>query len=108
CCFLQRHRPSFGRSGTDDPDADRRLLLWHPLGAAAVRRGPSEPRLPVVLSARARRLGARPFDLLEEPAWPFPRERPAAQGIRDDRAALYRRGPGRRRGPISAVVVMGA
>jgi len=36
---LERHIPaehllrSFGRSRTDDPDADCRLLLWHPLGA---------------------------------------------------------------------------
>src|SRR3954464_15510080 len=36
------------RSGTDDPDADRGLLLWHSIGAAAVRRGASEPRLSVV------------------------------------------------------------
>ena len=31
---LQQHGPAFGRSRTDDPDADGRLLLWHPLGAA--------------------------------------------------------------------------
>ena len=37
----------FDRSGTDDPDADRRLLLRHSIGAAAVRRGASEPRLSV-------------------------------------------------------------
>ena len=33
---LQRHRPSFGRSRVDDPDAHRRLLLRHPLGTQAV------------------------------------------------------------------------
>ena len=52
---LQRDGPAFDRSGADDPDADRRLLLRHPLGAAAVRGGPSQPGLPLVLPARARR-----------------------------------------------------
>src|SRR5215469_11618162 len=55
---LQCHRPTVDRSGTDDPHADRGLLLWHPLGTAAVRGGPSEPRLPLVLPAGARRRSA--------------------------------------------------
>ena len=41
-----------------DPElmiADRGLLLRHPLGAAIVRGGAPEPRLPVVLPARVRR-----------------------------------------------------
>src|SRR5262245_34256451 len=45
---LQRDGSTFDRSGADDPDADRRLLLRYPLGAAVVRRGPSEPGLPLV------------------------------------------------------------
>src|SRR5215472_18974516 len=52
--FLQRHRPAFERPGTDDPHADRGLLLWHRLGTAVMRRGAPEPRLPVVLPAGAR------------------------------------------------------
>ena len=75
-------------------NSDRRLLLRHPLGTAVVRGGSLEPCLPLVLSARARWRGAGPFDLLEEPAWPVPRERPVAQGVRDDRAALHGRGVG--------------
>ena len=75
---LQRHWPALDRSGADDPDADRRLLLRHPLGAAAVRRGPPQPCIPLVLPARAGRRRARPLDLLEDPPWPVPRERPAA------------------------------
>ena len=50
---LQLDRASFGRSGADDPDADRRLLLRHPLGAPAVRGGASESGLSLVLPARA-------------------------------------------------------
>src|SRR2546428_10190738 len=41
-------RPS-NRSGVDDPDADRGLLLWHPLRAVAVRGGASEPGVSLVL-----------------------------------------------------------
>src|ERR1700728_4330291 len=80
---LQRGGTAFDRSGADDQDADRRLLFRHPLRAAAVRRGSSEPGLPVVLPARSRRVGAGSLDLLEEPAWPFPREQSAASAVRD-------------------------
>ena len=95
--LLQRDRPALDRSRADDPDADRRLLLRHPLRAAAVRGGASEPRLSLVLPARPRRRRARPLDLLEEPAWPLPRQRPAARAVRDDGPALHGGGPGRRR-----------
>ena len=94
--YSEMGRPSID-PGADDPDADRRLLLRHPLGAAAVRGGPSQPGLPLVLPARARRRGARPLDLLEEPARPLPRQRSAAPAVRDRAAALHGRGPGRRR-----------
>ena len=77
--ILQLDGSAVGRSRADDPDADRRLLLRHPLGAAAVRGGSPEPGLSVVLPARARRRGARPLDLLEEPPWPLPRQRSAAR-----------------------------
>src|SRR5690242_21928298 len=59
-----------------------------------MRRGPSEPCLSVVLPAGTRRCGARPFDLLEEPARTLPGERSAAQGVRDDRGAVHHRGTG--------------
>src|SRR3954454_24878931 len=88
---LQRDGTAFDRSGADDPDADRRLLLRHPLGAAVVRGGPSEPGLSLVLPARSRWRGARSLDLLEEPAWPFPRQRSAAAVVPDRAAALHRR-----------------
>ena len=41
--------------------------------------------------------GARSLDLLEEPPWPFSRQRSAAAAVRDRAAALHRRGSGRRR-----------
>src|SRR5207248_9440758 len=64
---LQRERSAFDRPGAADPDVARRLLLRHPLGTAAMRRSASEPRLSLVLPARARRLRAGPFDLFQEP-----------------------------------------
>ena len=57
--FYSEIGPALDRSGADDPDADRRLLLRHPLGAAAVRGGASEPRLSLVLPARAWRATCR-------------------------------------------------
>jgi hypothetical protein len=74
--------PAFSRSRVDDPDADRGLLLWHPLATALVRGGSFEPRVSLVLSARSRRLGTGPLDLLEEPAWPFSREQSATSAFR--------------------------
>ena len=49
--YSETGRPSICPRG-DDPYADRRLLLRHTLGAAAVRGGSSEPGLQVVLPAR--------------------------------------------------------
>jgi hypothetical protein len=34
---LQPSWTAIDRSGVDDPDADCRLLFWHPLGAATLR-----------------------------------------------------------------------
>ena len=96
--ILQPDRPSLDRSRAADPHAAGRLLLRHPLRAAAVRGGPPQPRLPLVLPAGAGRRRPGPLDLLEEPPRPLPRERPAAQAVRDGRRALHGRGPGRRRG----------
>ncbi len=75
-----------------------RLLHGHPLGAAAVRGGPSQPCLSLVLPPRSRGRGARPLDLLQEPARAVPRQRSVAQAVRDDRRALHGRGTGGRRG----------
>src|SRR5438309_1764642 len=46
---LQRDGAAIDRSGAADPDADRRLLLRHPLGAAAVRGSAPQPSVPLVL-----------------------------------------------------------
>lgn len=43
--FLQLDGAALDRSRADDPDADHRLLLRHPLRSPAVRGGPSKPRL---------------------------------------------------------------
>src|SRR5205814_328069 len=87
---LQPERPAFDRSGAADPDADRRLLLRHSLGTAALRRSPPEPSVPLVLRFGPRRRGARSFDLLEEPAWPLPRQRFAAALVRDGPTTVHR------------------
>jgi len=55
-----------------DPDAADWLLLRHPIGAAAVRGGASESRLPLVPPARPGRRGAGSLELLQEPAWSLP------------------------------------
>src|SRR3989440_2229035 len=55
------------RPGAADSHADRRLLLWHPLGAAIVRGGAPQPGVSLVLWIGSRRRSARSFDLLEEP-----------------------------------------
>jgi len=68
--YSEMGRPSI------DPELMIRMLIvgycFAMLGTAAVRGGPPEPRLPVVLPTWARRRGAGPLDLLEEPARPFP------------------------------------
>ncbi len=94
---LQLDRPAVGRSGADDPDAARGLLLRDPLGAAAVRGGPPQPRLQVVLPARPGGSGPGPLDLLQEPARTVPRLRPAPPRLRGDSAPVHRGGARRRR-----------
>jgi hypothetical protein len=71
-------------------------LLGNPLRVVALRRGASEPRLSLVLPPRSGGPGAGSLDLLQEPPWPFPRQRPAAPPIRDNCGAVHRRGPGQR------------
>ncbi len=63
--LLQRHRSALDRSGADDPHADHRLHARHPVRAPVVRRGPSQPRVSLVLQARSRRCRSRPLDLLK-------------------------------------------
>lgn len=94
---LQPDRATVGRSRADDPDAADRLLLRHPVGAAAVRGGSPQSRLPLVLPARPDRPGARPLDLLQEPTRPLPRVQPLPASLRDGGRTVHRRGAGRRR-----------
>jgi len=68
----------------------------HPLGAAALRRGSSEPCVSLVLPPRSDQAGSRPFDLFQEPAWSFPRQRSAAPSVRDGGRALHLGGTGER------------
>ena len=82
-------RAAFDRSRADDAHADRRLLLRHSLGAAAVRGGPPQSGLSLVLSLGARRRRSRSFDVFQEPPRPFPRERSVAQAVRDRGGALH-------------------
>src|SRR5271167_2071545 len=72
--YSETGRPSIDPE-LDDPDADRRLLLRYSLRAAAVRGGPPQPGVPLVLSFGAGRRRPRSFDVFQEPPRPFPRER---------------------------------
>lgn len=77
-----------------DPDLMMRMLIVgyrfrHSLGAAAMRRGPPQSGLSLVLSLGARRRGSRSIDVFQEPPRPFPRERSAAQAVRYRGGALH-------------------
>ena len=86
-----------------DPDLMIRMLivgvlLRHPLRAEAVRGSRAASGLPMVLPARSRRQGARPFDVLGQSSWPLPRQRHLAPCVRGGGAGLHgcRPGQGRR------------
>src|SRR5215813_14406322 len=49
CTPLSRQRSALDRSRADDPHADHRLCVRHPLGASAVPGCASEPGLSLVL-----------------------------------------------------------
>src|SRR6516162_2682771 len=53
-CLLQHDRAPLDRPRADDPNAAGRLLLWHPFGAALVRRGSPQSGIPLVLPPWAR------------------------------------------------------
>jgi hypothetical protein len=90
-----------GRPSIDPELMIRMLIVGYCFGIRTERRLCEEAHLNLAyrwfLPARSRWLGARSFDLLEEPPWPLPRERSAASAVRDGPAALHRRRPGRRR-----------
>ena len=73
---------TLGRPSIDPELMIRMLIVGYCFGIRserrALRRGPPQCGVQVVLPARARRRCPGSFHLLEEPAWPFPRERSAA------------------------------
>src|ERR1700733_1148106 len=86
--YSETGRPSI------DPELMMRMLIvaycfWHSLRAAAVRGGPPQSGLSLVLSIGARCRRPRSFDLFQEPPRPFPRERSLAQAVRDGGGALH-------------------
>src|SRR5216110_2407956 len=84
---------STGRPSIDPELLVRMLLVGYCYGIRSERRlcrSSPEPRLPLVLSARPRRRGAGPLDVLQEQAWPLPRLRSATKAVRDCGPALHR------------------
>src|SRR5947199_4211242 len=81
-----------GRPSIDPELLIRMLIVGYCCGIRSERRLCEEVHLNLAYRWFCRLgldgVGAGPLDLLEEPARPFPRERPAAQGVRDDRAVL--------------------
>ena len=90
-----------GRPSIDPELLIRMLIVGYCFGIRSERRLCEEVHLNLAYRWFCRLgldgVGARPLDLLEEPAWPLSRERSAAAAVRDGAAALHRRGPGRRR-----------
>ena len=70
---------TMGRPSIDPELMIRMLIVGYCFGIRSERRLCEEAQsgVQVVLPARARRRCPRSFHLLEEPAWPFPRERSA-------------------------------
>ena len=102
---LRKHLAPFyshtGRPSIDPELTIRMLLVGYCFGIRSERRlceeVPPEPGLPVVLPPGTGRQGARSLQLLEEPAWSFPRERRVPSFIRGCVATLHGRRPGARR-----------
>ena len=74
---------TLGRPSIDPELMIRMLIVGYCFGIRSerVRGSPPQSGLSVVLPAWAQWRCARPFDLLQEPAWPLPRERPAASDV---------------------------
>jgi hypothetical protein len=92
---------TLGRPSIDPELMIRMLIIGYCFGIRSERRLCEEVHpqsgIQMVLQARARRRYPGSFHLLEEPAWPIPRERSATTRLCDGPAALHRRGTGRRR-----------
>ena len=97
-------RPFYSETGRPSIDPElmiRMLIIGYCMGIRSERRLCDEVHLNLAYGWFCR-LGldggrARPLDLLEEPPWPLPRQRPAARAVRDDRRAVHGRGAGQRR-----------
>ena len=92
---IREHLRSFysemGRPSVDPELMIRMLIIGYCFGIRSERRLCDDVHLNL-----GYRWFYRPLDLLEKPPRSFPRQRSAAQGVRDDRTALHRRRAGRR------------
>lgn len=61
---------------------------WHSLGAAALRRSPTQSRLSLLLRPRSRRQGPGSLKLLANPPWLVPAKRQPAAYVRNGSGAL--------------------
>src|SRR5690348_12260267 len=98
----QELAPYYGEKGRPSIDPElliRMLIVGYCFAIRSERRlceeVPPEPGVPLVLRSRPDWRCARSLDLLEEPAWPFPRQRSAAAAVRA--TTLHRRRSVRRR-----------
>ena len=90
-------KPFYSETGRPSIDPElmiRMLMVGYCMGIRSERRLCDEVHLnlaclSLVLPAGARWRRARPLDLLEEPPWSFPRQRPVAPPVRDDGRALH-------------------
>ena len=99
-CELAPFYSEKGRPSIDPELMIRMLIVGYCFGIRSERRLCQEVHLNLAYRWFCRLGldgGAGSFDLFEEPARPFPRERPIAPGIRHDGPALHGRGIGWRR-----------
>ena len=89
--FLQPDGSTLDRPRADDAYVDRRLLHGHPLRAAALRRGPSQSGVSLVLSARPRRQGSGSLDLFRTGMAAFARAMRCVICLRASFSAAWRR-----------------